>query len=203
MPEAEALSGLDRKTRAGWLLVGFALGGFFDGIVLHQILQWHHLLSGLPDPEGSNLPFQILADGLFHLVMYIVAVTGAVLLVAARASGAPVAPTSTILRMALIGFGVWHVIDALLSHWLLGLHRIRMDSASPIVWDVAWLAVFGLLPLLFAAVMPSRGRPSGGAAAALMSITLLAGWPVLSDLASTAPRRPSSSSVRAWSRLPR
>jgi uncharacterized membrane protein len=29
-----------------WLiLLGFALGGFFDGILLHQILQWHHLLS--------------------------------------------------------------------------------------------------------------------------------------------------------------
>lgn len=25
--------------------LGFALGGFFDGILLHQILQWHHLLS--------------------------------------------------------------------------------------------------------------------------------------------------------------
>lgn len=28
---------------AGYLL-GFALGGFFDGILLHQVLQWHHLL---------------------------------------------------------------------------------------------------------------------------------------------------------------
>ncbi|WP_272547883.1 DUF2243 domain-containing protein [Acidovorax sp. NCPPB 3576] len=24
-------------------LLGFSLGVFFDGIVLHQILQWHHL----------------------------------------------------------------------------------------------------------------------------------------------------------------
>jgi uncharacterized membrane protein len=27
------------------LLLGIGLGGFFDGIVLHQILQWHHMLS--------------------------------------------------------------------------------------------------------------------------------------------------------------
>ena len=24
---------------------GLGLGGFFDGIVLHQVLQWHHMLS--------------------------------------------------------------------------------------------------------------------------------------------------------------
>src|SRR5690606_18965301 len=34
-------------TRWGTVL-GFALGGFFDGILLHQILQWHHLLSLVP-----------------------------------------------------------------------------------------------------------------------------------------------------------
>src|SRR5690606_37996060 len=55
---------------AGYLL-GFAIGGFFDGILLHQILQWHHLLSGLGDGGPGDLRFQILADGLFHLMMYV------------------------------------------------------------------------------------------------------------------------------------
>jgi uncharacterized membrane protein len=27
-------------------LMGIGLGGFIDGIVLHQILQWHHMLTG-------------------------------------------------------------------------------------------------------------------------------------------------------------
>ncbi|TIR87142.1 MAG: DUF2243 domain-containing protein, partial [Mesorhizobium sp.] len=76
---------INRKAVVGWLLVGFALAGFFDGIVLHQILQWHHLLSGLREPAGSDLRFQILADGLFHLLMYLLCILGTVLLVAARA----------------------------------------------------------------------------------------------------------------------
>lgn len=29
----------------GTVLLGVGLGGFFDGIVLHQILQWHHTCS--------------------------------------------------------------------------------------------------------------------------------------------------------------
>ena len=33
--------------RAG-ILFGLGLGGFFDGIVLHQVLQWRHMLTDPP-----------------------------------------------------------------------------------------------------------------------------------------------------------
>ncbi|MER9698819.1 DUF2243 domain-containing protein [Mesorhizobium sp. M0146] len=166
---------LDPRTRAGWLLLGFALGGFFDGIVLHQILQWHHLLSGVADPVGSDLRFQIMADGLFHLFMYVLAVAGTVLLVAARAAGARPGTTTEILRLAFAGFGVWHVVDAVVFHWLLGLHRIKMNSDLPLAWDIAWLVIFGIVPLVLVLVLPNRGGPARGASAALTSIVLLAG----------------------------
>ncbi|MBZ9887190.1 DUF2243 domain-containing protein [Mesorhizobium sp. BR1-1-3] len=166
---------LDPRTRVGWLLLGFALGGFFDGIVLHQILQWHHLLSGLADPAGSDLRFQIMADGLFHLFMYVLAVAGTVLLVAARAAGRRDVTTTEILRLAFIGFGVWHLVDAIVFHWLLGLHRIKMNSHMPLPWDIGWLVIFGIVPLLLVLVLPNRGGPPAGASAALTSIVLLAG----------------------------
>lgn len=166
---------LDPRTRVGWLLLGFALGGFFDGIVLHQILQWHHLLSGLADPAGSDLRFQIIADGLFHLFMYVFAVAGTVLLVAARAAGGRAGTTTEILRLAFTGFGLWHLVDAIVFHWLLGLHRIKMNSDMPLAWDIAWLVIFGIVPLLLVLVLPNRGRPARGASAALTSIVLPAG----------------------------
>jgi hypothetical protein len=34
-------------TEAG-VFLGLGLGGFFDGIVLHQVLQWHHMVSLVP-----------------------------------------------------------------------------------------------------------------------------------------------------------
>lgn len=166
---------INRKAVVGWLLVGFALAGFFDGIVLHQILQWHHLLSGLPEPAGSDLRFQFLADGLFHLLMYLLCILGTVLLVAARASGARPGTTSEILRLALAAFGIWHIVDAVIIHWLLGLHRIRMSSEVPLAWDIGWLVIFGILPLVLVLLMPNRGGPARGAAAALMSVAMLAG----------------------------
>jgi uncharacterized membrane protein len=171
-------------------LIGFALGGFFDGIVLHQILQWHHLLSGLEAPGGSDLRFQVMADGLFHLFMYLLAVLGAVILVGARASGEFPGTMSEILRLALIGFGFWHVVDAVVSHWLLGLHRIKMDSDAPLAWDIVWLALFGVLPLVFGAVIPTRGGPSRGTAATMIIVTFVAGLataaaPALDDRSET------------------
>jgi len=32
-------------SKVSGLLYGLGLGGFIDGIVLHQILQWHHMVS--------------------------------------------------------------------------------------------------------------------------------------------------------------
>jgi len=127
---------------AGWLL-GLALGGFFDGILLHQILQWHHLLSGVEGAPWTDLRAQVLADGLFHLVLYIVAIAGLWALWRTRTQYGLHGAGRSLWADVLIGFGAWHVADAVLSHWVLGIHRIRMDAANPLLWDVAWLAVFG------------------------------------------------------------
>jgi uncharacterized membrane protein len=50
--------------------MGMGLGGFVDGIVLHQILQWHHMLTGTGDHPSNTvvgLEANTLADGFFHL----------------------------------------------------------------------------------------------------------------------------------------
>jgi len=51
----------------GWVL-GLGLGGFVDGIVLHQILQWHHMLTGMrgsPAITVAGLETNTLADVAF------------------------------------------------------------------------------------------------------------------------------------------
>lgn len=154
-------------SRRAWgaALTGFALGGFFDGIVLHQVLQWHHLLSAVDTPALADLRMQVLADGLFHAAMYVVAVAGLALLLSRRAT-VPADPPGLLAGDLLLGFAAWHTTDAVLSHWVLGLHRIRMDVAVPLAWDLAWLAAFGLLPALLGAWLLRRGRrrpgPGGG-----------------------------------------
>jgi uncharacterized membrane protein len=172
-----------RPLRAPGFLLGFALGGFFDGILLHQVLQWHHLLSGVQGLQDMRT--QVLADGLFHLLMYFVAAWALVLLWRARSHLSQPAAGNVLWGLALVGFGTWHVIDSVFSHWLTGIHRIRPDSESPLFWDLLFLVVFGLLPLAIGWMLRRRGGgatgPGARTAAASLAITaVLAGpWAAL------------------------
>src|SRR5215203_7222155 len=67
---------------AAGILLGLGLGGFFDGIMLHQILQWHHMVTsaGYPPDTVENLKLNTLLDGLFHAATYTFVVAGLILL---------------------------------------------------------------------------------------------------------------------------
>lgn len=67
---------------AAGILLGLGLGGFFDGIVLHQVLQWHHMLSsaGFPPDSLENLRLNTFFDGLFHMGTYVFVVLGLIVL---------------------------------------------------------------------------------------------------------------------------
>ena len=169
---AASPAGMKALGRSG-LLIGFALGGFFDGVLLHQILQWHHLLSLV-----DGVRDQVLFDGLFHLLMYVLAVAGLALLLRHRAMLAENAAGGRLLAAPLLGFGLWHVTDALLSHWLLGIHRIRVDSSDPLMWDLLWLGLFGLVPIALAYRLGRSAGPGSRSTATVIAILTLGagGW---------------------------
>jgi uncharacterized membrane protein len=131
---------------AGFAL-GFGIGGLFDGILLHQVLQWHHLLSGV-EQARQDIRVLILWDGLFHVLMYIITGIGLWLLWRARKEFSATGADRRLFANASIGFGIWHILDSFLSHWILGIHRIRMDVDNPLFWDLLWFVVFGVVPII-------------------------------------------------------
>ncbi|WP_410216278.1 DUF2243 domain-containing protein [Paracoccus sp. (in: a-proteobacteria)] len=153
------------------IVLGIGLGGFFDGILLHQILQWHHLLSLVPGM--TDIRSQILWDGLFHGLMYVLAAVGLFGLWRAHRGTQPLRGRA-LAASVLIGFGLWHILDNVLSHWLLGIHRIRDDSPNPLLWDLIWLAAFGIVPILLAVTL-LRGQDNGSGSAHAGRMTLLLG----------------------------
>jgi uncharacterized membrane protein len=146
--------------RIGAFLLGFALAGFFDGILLHQILQWHHLLSGLDGARFAAIGTQVLADGVFHAVMYVIGIAGLWLLLRHRGQLGQTRATA-LAGHALIGFAAWQVLDVVAVHWVLGLHRVRMDASMPLVWDIGWLVVFGVATGAWGRWLLSRNPPAG------------------------------------------
>ena len=189
MPEhVGAVSGAvatPRRFRWAGYLIGVALGGFFDGILLHQVLQWHHLLSLVDSPVLRDIRAQILADGLFHVLMYLIALYGLSLLWRSRQAFAHASGGRMLGACVLLGFGVWNVVDVVLFHWVLVIHRTRLDSAYPLFWDIAWLVLFGLAFIGAAWALRRRAantgsgtgtRPGANASAVMVSaLTIGAG----------------------------
>ena len=69
------------------MLLGIGLGGFVDGIVLHQILQWHHMLTSegsYPPDTVAGLETNTLWDGLFHASTWVAVTIGLVSPMAAQ-----------------------------------------------------------------------------------------------------------------------
>ena len=112
--------------------LGFGLGAFADGIVLHQVLQWHHLNSSYTDDEQVG----VLVDGLFHAAAWLV-VVGALVWAWRRPSGRSGRET---VGAVLIGWGVFHVVDQLLFHLLLRAHHIRYGEHEQL-YDWGYTAI--------------------------------------------------------------
>lgn len=162
---------------------GVGLSGFFDGILLHQVLQWHHLLSLVPGETWRSIENQILADGLFHVLMYGVTALGLFLLWRARQDlNKDKAGARHVGGGFLLGFGIWNIIDVGFFHWILGIHRIRVDVPEPLIYDVGWLALLGLVPLAIAWLLLKVGGrgPGGRKAAATLGVAALFAAPIAS-----------------------
>ena len=78
-------SGIDGRTGrdprrpliAAGVLLGAGLGGFFDGIVFRQLLQWHNMFSArLPPDNLLNAKVNMFWDGVFHAVVWLLTVIG-------------------------------------------------------------------------------------------------------------------------------
>jgi uncharacterized membrane protein len=198
--------GASRRVTWASFVIGVALSGFFDGILLHQVLQWHHLLSLVPGETFRDLRTQVYWDGLFHVLMYAVAVAGLWLLWRAR-SGLTVPDAAVrVAGGSLLGFGAWNIVDVGLFHWILGIHRVRLNVPNPLAYDLAWLAVLGL-GVSFAGMWLMRRRDSGGrggsgrGAAMVASVLLLGAIPVANlparDGSAVVVFRPDVSAGRA------
>lgn len=161
------------------LLIGVGLGGFVDGILLHQVLQWHHMLTntgsdtiGLaeyPADTVRGLEVNTLWDGFFHVVSWVAVVVGVALLwqrVVVRRG-----PWSrlSLLGLVLAGWGVFNLVEGVVSHHVLQIHHVRDlgDVENVVLWDLGFLAlgaallVVGLALYRWGQRRAARDAPTG------------------------------------------
>lgn len=136
------------------VLLGIGLGGFFDGIVLHQILQWHHLLSAhVPADSLPNLELNTLADGLFHGATWVFSTVGLLTLWAAMRRGAPLG-WNRLIGGLLAGWGGFNLVEGIVDHHILQIHHVR-PGQDELLYDVGFL-VWGAVMLVAGVILLTR-----------------------------------------------
>lgn len=135
----------------GSFVLGFGFLGALDGIVFHQLLQWHSVIM-----ETSRAG-QIISDGIFHLAVTITLAAGGVLLWLA---GNPADLTRGIRLLVggfLIGGGTFNLIEGIINHHLLQIHRVKPGDPNALLYDLSFL-VSGLIFVMIGLVIKRRGQ---------------------------------------------
>lgn len=139
------------------VILGVGMGGFADGIVFHQLLQLHNMLTGqIPKTSIANIEVNMFWDGLFHSVTWLTTLLGIGLLY--RAGRKPSVPwNGRILSGGMVlGWGLFNFVEGLIDHHLLHAHHV-VERLGLSIYDYLFLAS-GVLLILVGWAMIRSGR---------------------------------------------
>ena len=139
----------DETTRrpliAAGTALGIGIGQIVDGIVLHQLLQVHNMLSAKYPTKGVdtetlvvNLQINMFWDGLFHVLTWTMTAVGLALLWSAvRRLNVPLS-SRTLIGSMILGWGLFNLVEGIIDHHILHIHHVT-ETANHLLWDVAFL----------------------------------------------------------------
>lgn len=106
---------MDRLSKIGAALFGVSIIGMLDGIIFHQILQWHSVIM------HTDRVHQIKSDGFFHLFVTLIMFISGILLWKGRAQASP----PHFWGCFLAGAGAFNLIEGITNHHLLEIHHVN------------------------------------------------------------------------------
>lgn len=154
------------------IVLGLGLGGFVDGIVLHQILGWHHLVCTTATCQVETveaLKLQNTQDGFFHLATWILTLIGVGMLFRAARSRDQAWSGLSLFGSMLAGWGIFNFAEGLIDHQLLRIHHVRPGHPQEFLFDMLFLASGITLILVGVMVITNgqRAKPSANARSTL------------------------------------
>lgn len=141
------------------VFMGIGLGGFVDGILFHQIFQFHNMLSSLIPPNDLvSAKVNMTWDGYFHAAVWVMTAIGLYLLF--RAGERRDVPWSgkILLGSLITGWGLFNLVEGIIDHHILGIHHVYEYATNKLPYDLAFLVVGGVLFLLVGWLLIRAGR---------------------------------------------
>jgi uncharacterized membrane protein len=151
----------DRTARpaiAAATTIGVGLGGFFDGIVFHQILQTHNMLSArIPTTTLVGVKTNMIWDGLFHAFCWIVTLVGVSLLWRAARRRDADFDNRALVGGLLFGWGLFNLIEGAIDHHILNVHHVY-EIYGQSAFDYAFLAWGAVMVVIGWLLIRAAGR---------------------------------------------
>jgi len=125
------------------IVLGMGFGGLADGIVLHQILGWHHLVCRTVDCQPASieqLQVENRQDGFFHLALWLVLLIGTAMLFRAARHAGPAWLGRILLGSMLAGCGLFNFVEGIVNHQILGIHHVLPGDPHSLLFDMLYLA---------------------------------------------------------------
>jgi len=175
------------------LVLGVGLGGFVDGIALHQVLQWHNMMSSVVPPiDLVAMKYNMVWDGAFHALTWGVTLLGIVLLFRAGRFMNHVWSGRVLAGGLLAGWGLFNLVEGLINlveglidHQLLGLHHVH-PGEHQLAWDLGFVLGGGLGFIVLGGLLVRGARAAAWPAAAAPApvVGRRAGYPTIAPRAS-------------------
>ena len=144
---------------AAAMVLGIGIGGFADGIILHQILQWHEMLSNkFPPNTVLQKSVNMFWDGIFHLFTLLSTIVGIYLLWKVLRKSNVNSSGNLLVGGMLAGWGVFNLVEGIINHQILEMHNVREISINKELWNYGFL-LFGILLLLFGWLLVRKTFP--------------------------------------------
>jgi uncharacterized membrane protein len=135
-----------RPLVAPGIVLGIGMGGFLDGIIFHQLLQMHNMLSARYPPDSIvNFEVNMFWDGVFHALTWTATALGICMLWKALKRQDVQLSDRVLCGSLCVGWGLFNLVEGVINHHLLEIHHVR-ESGDHLVWDISFL-LFGAILL--------------------------------------------------------
>jgi len=130
-------------------VLGIGIGGFIDGILFHQVLQWHEMLSGkVPVTDLLGKSVNMFWDGIFHFFCLAVVLIGIFLMWKLLRRNDIDRSGRLLAGGFFLGWGLFNSIEGVIDHHLLKLHNVREVSGFTDYWNYGFLIVSVLMIII-------------------------------------------------------